>query len=99
MPGAIVDDGRANLFEGGGRLDTRRAQIEFALLGRRREFELSKSESLGHPLGHMFLLLGIRSLILVAPSPEFSPALLRHNAAFALGAAPSANANWSLLGS
>ena len=37
------------------------AQVEFALLGRRREFERSKSESLSHPLGHMLLLLGIRA--------------------------------------
>src|SRR6267378_3372994 len=93
MPGAIVDAGRANLFERGGRLDARRAQIEFALLGRWREFKRTKSEALGHPLRHMLLLLGIRSLILVAPSPEFSLALLRHRADFALGAAARANAN------
>src|SRR6266481_4467622 len=80
MAGAIVDAGRANRLECGGRLDARRAQIEFALLGRRREFERSKSESLGHPLGHMLLLFGIRSLILVAPSPEFSLAQLCHRA-------------------
>src|SRR5713101_1538896 len=80
MAGAIVDARRTNRFECGRCLDTRGAQIEFALLGRGREFERSKSESLGHPLGHMFLLLGIRSLILVAPSPEFSLALLCHKA-------------------
>src|SRR5216683_6667721 len=78
MAGAIVDARRTNRFECGRCLDTRGAQIEFALLGRGREFERSKSESLGHPLGHMLLLLGIRSLILVAPSPEFSLALLCH---------------------
>src|ERR1700730_7293293 len=78
MAGAVVDAGRADRLEGGGWLEPRGAQIEFAFLWRWREFEGSKSESLGHPLGHMFLLFGIRSLILVTPSPEFSLALLCH---------------------
>src|ERR1700730_5735583 len=98
MSRAIMDAGRADGLERGGRLDPRRAQIEFALFGRRREFERSESKAFGHPLGHMFLLLGIRSLILEAPSPEFSLALLRHIDDFALGAAARANANWRLLG-
>src|ERR1700677_2959442 len=45
-------------------------------LGRRRqELQFGEAEALGHPRGHVLLLLGVWSLILVTPSPEFTPAL------------------------
>ena len=40
--------------------------------------ERPEPESLGHPLGHVLLLFGSRPLVLVAPSPELSLAILGH---------------------
>src|ERR1039457_2438574 len=78
VAGAIVDAGRADRFERRRWFHARRAQIQLAFLWRRRELDRPQAKSLGDSLGHMLLLFGSRPLILVAPSPELSPAILRH---------------------
>src|SRR5208282_4513573 len=78
VAGAIVGAGRANRLERRRRLHARRAQIQLAFPWRRREFEWPEPKSLGHSLGHMLLLFGSRPLVLVAPSPELSLAILGH---------------------
>ena len=60
------------------RLDPRRTQIEFVFVRRRRSRQRTQAEALRDSLPDMLLLLGIRMLILVAPSPELALALLRH---------------------
>src|ERR1035441_1735734 len=78
VAGAIVDAGRANRFERRRWFHPRHAEIQLAFLWRRRELDRPQAKSLGDSLGHMLLLFGSRPLILVAPSPELSPAILRH---------------------
>src|SRR5208283_223930 len=78
VAGAIVGAGRANRLEHRRRFHARRAQIQLALPGWRRKLDWSEPKSLGHSLGHMLLLFGSRPLVLVAPSPELSPAILGH---------------------
>src|SRR5579864_1987688 len=77
MARAIVRAARADRRKRIGRLDPRCAQMEFGLLRRRRQLEAGESEPRRHPLGEPLLLVGIWSLILVAPAVEFAPAL-RH---------------------
>src|SRR5208282_4603778 len=70
--------GRADRLERRRWFHARRAQIQLAFPGRRRKFEWSEPKSLGHPLGHVLLLFGRRTLVFVAPSPELSFAILGH---------------------
>src|SRR5216683_5665513 len=77
MAGAIVGAARANRCERIGRLDPRRTQMQFGLFRRRHKLEAGESETRRHPLGEPLLLVGIWSLILVAPAVEFASAL-RH---------------------
>src|SRR6266851_441018 len=77
MACAVIGAARADRCERIRRLDPRRAQMEFGLFRRRRKFEAGESKTRRHPLGEPLLLVGIWSLILVAPAVEFAPAL-RH---------------------
>src|SRR5262249_56465296 len=75
VQGTIICGARADGRERVGWRDPGRAQVELALLGRRRNLQRTESEALSHPLRHVPLLLEVGSLVLVAPSPEFASAL------------------------
>src|ERR1035437_2790398 len=78
MTRAIAGAGRANRLERRRWFHAWRAQIQLAFLWRRRELEWPEPKSLGHSLGQILLLLGSQPLVLVAPSPELSLAILGH---------------------
>src|SRR5579863_580537 len=75
--GAGVRLDRTKRRERIGRLDARRAQLEFGGGWRGRNLQFREAEALGHPLGHLLLLFGIGALILVAPAVKLALAF-RH---------------------